>query len=392
MAKTKAELEKEFEAYKKEAESAVERFKKRMLHTERQLEERDKAYNALHKKFDSLGKDYVDLKEKYDDLQTQNLRKEPAFMDERCKLLEEENKELHKTNRDLCDRCLNCENYKNAAEQIAVNRKLEREIEELKEMLDKINKDYMDLSLEYNNLELTIENKNEAYKKLEKSCIKYQSQIKESEEDYESLNKEFYDLLEKYEELVTAHSNMSKRYGCLVCDNEYLKRENKDLKKELEEEKAKSKFIPLPPRPDYPALLKRYTDLQKDHEQLDKDFKDLYGRYEEQKKRIAELVSIVDDKYDTIWNLKTKLSEHENELRSLEHSFNIKAENIYDILNAWFAVSEKLEIVTPILYADNLKYEMPDYIAMVGRVHSKNDPKEYEIVKKAMGIKSCQSK
>jgi len=328
MAKTKQELEKEFEAYKAAAEEREKKLKKRLLAGEKSNSE---AIRTLYDKHE----------------------------------------------------------------------KAVKENEELKEMLDKRNKDYMDLSLEYNNLELTIENKNEAYKKLEKSCIKYQSQIKESEEDYEALNKEFYDLLEKYEELSTAHSNMSKRYGCLVCDNEYLKRENKDLKKELEEEKAKSKFIPLPSRPDYPALLKRYTDLQKDHEQLDKDFKDLYGRYEEQKKRIAELVSLVDDKYDTIWNLKTELEAKQYYIEKLEAQTvfeeiffgktDITIEDVMDILNAWFVLNDnRLVDISSCIFIDGIKTPRHE-IVIYNRIDSTKDPKEFEIVKKAMGIKSCQS-
>ena len=443
MAKTKAELEKEFEAYKAETEGKIrlledqfsskeKQLKKRLLLSERQLSEKDKAHSELNDMYLRLHKNYKKLEKEHDQLKQGHFRKLynskveqnnalQAKLDEANNKIKELEEQIYimgdETESTKCIISLLGQKValekqvgdynllrKKYEELVRENEHLHKEIEELKKY-NKIHKvggvlmnsaEYEELHDRYEELLVEFDKKDQAYKSLENMCVEYKNK-------YDDLYKKYDNNITWSEGRIRELSALCDKYGD-ECDElkEMLDKRNNDymdlslaydkLEFDLENEKAKSKFIPLPPRPDFPALLKRYADLQKDHEQLDKDFKDLYGRYEAQKKRIAELVSIVDDKYDTIWHLKTKLSEHESGLSSLEHEFNIKAENIYDILNAWFAVSERLEIVKPILYADNLEYKLPDYIVMTGRINSYTDPKKYEIVKKAMDIKSWQSK
>ena len=71
---------------------------------------------------------------------------------------------------------------------------------------------------------------------------------------------------------------------------------------------------------------------------------------------------------------------------------DLTVNDVMDIINAWGVLSERLEIVTPVYYCDDKPIHMAPYIHLSSYIDYAVRTKEFKIVKKAMGIKSCQSK
>lgn len=349
------------------------------------LNEEREDYEALQKEFDDLSEKYKELLTNRDEYKTgyYDYQKQVEELDS---LLNKQYKKFREVNDDyifVLDKC----------------KRLEAENKELKELLDKRSNAYMDLSLACDDLEF----------------------------DNANLREENEALKQKHEELSTAHSNMSKRYVYLVCDNGYLKRENKDLKKELEDEKAKPK-----PLIDITST-KEYLDLKKKYDDLDKDFKDLYGRYEKKCSLLNSIHFLLDCKYgipgksyndlakentklkndvadlnetnkrlSTIKRrLEVELESCENDIKELEDAIALNeyiinqtdysVQDVVDILNAWDVLNDnRLVDIHSVIFADGNVKQNRGEITIYNRIYSDKDPKEYEIVKKAMDIKSCQ--